>query len=131
MGSLLQEIEYYRNGTVYDPEATQTILGVTYTSRGCYEKCVECDDTNSMGWMLLGRFGKGGSVHGKQYDKTQCCEEAVKIRSIAINWNALGCVGGGTVSSVAYCKKTCYMKALEIDPKYSIAWNNLGFEGGG
>ena len=27
--------------------------------------------------------------------------------------------------------KACYLRALELDPKYSLAWNNLGFVGGG
>ena len=28
-------------------------------------------------------------------------------------------------------KEQCYVKALEIDPKYALAWNNLGTINGG
>jgi hypothetical protein len=40
-------------------------------------------------------------------------------------------VGGGEVNGQQYDKKQCYQEALRLDPKYSMAWNNLGVNGGG
>ena len=38
-------------------------------------------------------------------------------------WTNLGVhCDGGTVSGVAYDKKQCYLRALELDPGYARAW---------
>eukprot|EP00759_Apiculatamorpha_spiralis_P037503 PhF_6_TR37416/c0_g1_i1/m.54999 len=113
MGSLLQEMEHRRTG-VYNPEATFIICGVKYTSRGCYEKCVECDENYSTGWMMLGYFGKGGMVNGSNYSGVECCEMAITIsRKVATHWHALGFLGGGHVLSVLHDAKMCFVMALE------------------
>jgi len=40
-------------------------------------------------------------------------------------------MGGGRVGGQQYSEKDCYVKALELDPKSAIVWNNLGIVGGG
>ena len=74
------------------------------------------DSMDAVFWYNpLGTEG-GGVVRGLQYE--------VNV------WFSLGSVGGATVGAVQYYQTECYMKALEFDPKYAVALNNLGNRGG-
>ena len=37
----------------------------------------------------------------------------------------------GTVEGVPHDKKSCFVKALEVDLEYAAAWRSLGLLGGG
>ncbi|CAE7581579.1 unnamed protein product [Symbiodinium sp. CCMP2592] len=43
----------------------------------------------------------------------------------------LGRKGGGERNGQSYSKKACFVKAVELDEMYALAWRNLGLVGGG
>jgi hypothetical protein len=49
----------------------------------------------------------------------------------AVEWVNMGVAGGGRVADEDHSALECFGMALNVDPRYTLAWCNAGFAGGG
>ena len=84
-----------------------------------------------------GFSNQGICVDGEWYNRKDCFDKVIELDdpATARYWYCLGFNGGSALTkeqgSRAQSVKQCYVNSLEIDRKYSIAWNGLGLVGGG
>lgn len=77
----------------------------------------------------------GGNFDGRFFTPAECFSMAIQndVES-DVYWNALGAVGGGTITLLGKTRevgaKDCHIEALKLNPKNDQAWSNLGVHGG-
>merc|ERR1712224_423060 len=107
-----------------------TLDGKNYSRKDCLRKALALNPKNIVAWSDYGKVG-GGLVHGRMYSKVECFLKAI-ASDYPDAWNSVGVLWAPLeVDGKRYFQQDCYEKALALNPKFSMAWHNLGGKGGG
>ena len=69
----------------------------------------------AVSWCKVGARLEAGDA-----DKKRCCVEALQVdQERALAWACLGTCGGGIFEGRSFVAKACFLKAVEIDPRYA------------
>jgi len=112
-----------------------------YTRTDALVEAVEQQPSLAAAWVVLGHeFASDAlssfTVKGEHFTAKEAYETALgHDDQVAMAWNGLGAVGGGSVRGRRFCgtfsAKHCFEHALWIDSHYRSAWCNLAKVGGG
>ena len=118
-----------------DPDKVVCVGEDKYTKRECFIKAVTFKPEFADAWVNLGSslapgeeitIGDAGKLTAKG-----CYIKALEINgTVAQGWcrlaMAMDQVGIVTISDVKFTKKECLINAVQMDPKYYVAWFKLG-----
>lgn len=142
--------ELWTSGTEKLPQMKQiaTINGKDYNARTAVDEAVRVNIDDSGAWVELGRFindkvGETAVVDGKEYTRRQCFEVAVQRgpRDF-LAWTLMGLelltapitfpknpeltiFTNPAENDKVYTAQHALIKAIELEPKFSLAWARL------